>query len=252
MNSQLTILYLLGTNTQTLWREFRYSLRSIARFGGPDLRPCVVGHAPPWFLGDVYAVADCYGAKEKNMMGKIMAAIHARFVEGRFMLSSDDHFLTQPVDLRTMPAYWRRDHTNDTVNPTETNHYFYALAGTSRILKAQGFTTFNTSTHNNIWIDTQDLPEIEQLLMKSRSDPDTERYGLNSYLAWPNVAISKRQVPNMWRQDIKMRGADTTVEQAARILKEHPIVSTADDFFVDPARTRLFEELYPDKSPWEA
>ena len=251
MNEPLTILYLLGTNQRSLWPEFRFSLRSIAKFGGENLRPCVIGHAPPWFLGDVYPGSDRYGAKEANMMGKILTAIDVGLVEGRFMVSSDDHFLTQPVDLRTMPIYWRSEQTRTSVPSSETNHYFYALAGTCRTLQAANFTTYNTSLHSNLWVDTQDLPDVEALFVRAMSDIDVARYGLNSYLVWPNIAITKRGVKHKFRQDIKMRG-DLPLDQVKQIIQYNPIISTADDFFMFDDKVQLLRDLYPEKSPWEA
>ena len=258
------ILYVIGNGSRNNNQELKWSLRSLDKYVVDDIQPVIVGTVPEWFKGDAVECQDPTDRKAKNIEHKIEVAIDKKLVEGRFQVSSDDHFWMRPVQLEKLPICWRQS-----VLPKwdgKGNNYDAGLAGTRELLLGCGYSAINTSCHINHWADSNDLPAVWQVTRRLNnaiaggawySDQGLEdlkladKFGINPAAMWPNLMIGSGRPDRLrvaYRPDIKFGNIDG---EELEKYKNRACISINDDAFLSRAFIALMEEKFSGKSRWE-
>lgn len=149
-------------------RELRWSLRSLAKYGRNVGRVVVVGYPPDWLSDEVVRLPVERPAgleKDAVIFHNVMAAIDAGAVSGRFLLSSDDHFLSAPFDMERTPLWQRKNNFIPTYAECRGGDgYRRVLDQTRRVLLASGYGIVKCNPHRNTLCDSRCAPELERLL----------------------------------------------------------------------------------------
>lgn len=242
----LKILYIVGNGSLHDDAELRWSLRSLDKFSVLPVEPVVVGRVPEWFLGDSLPFPDETNRKEKNILSKILGAVSSGLVSGDFQISADDHFWVKPVDLSSLPVYWRQ-----AILPVyeQGNNYAKALDGTRRLLLELGYPAMNTTVHCNQWVSSDDVGEVVDIVSHAGDVPYAAEYGVVNWAVWPNVGITKRRRPLRFRHDIKL--GCVTKDELERAARSSEVISVNNDAFDSLAFIRFMTETFPRKSRWE-
>lgn len=77
--------------------DLRYTLRSIAKFGGSYGRVWLAGYKPAWVTNVGYIPCQQAGTKWSNARDNLIAACHHPDVSQQFILFNDDFILTEKV-----------------------------------------------------------------------------------------------------------------------------------------------------------
>lgn len=176
------IVYILGKGSVCDNYELRLSLRSLCRFGRGIGRVIVAGKTPKFLSDEVIAVpcADIKpGKKHVNILNAIRTAAKAVAMTRPFLYSSDDHFLSAPVDFRDWPIYCRFNANKNgyVYNEEECRKIYKAykdpsaklslynkcLVMTRAMLESEGLLPLWTNWHGNTWMFPEVLDEAREL-----------------------------------------------------------------------------------------
>ncbi len=167
----IDVLYVLGPAECSAGganRELRWSLRSLAKYGRGVGRVVVAGYPPDWLSDEVVRLPVERPAgleKDAVIFHNVMAAIDSGAVSGRFLLSSDDHFLSMPFDLPSTPLWQRRQGLIPVYAECRGGEgYRRVLDQTRRVLLASGYGIVKCNPHRNTLCDARCAPELRRLL----------------------------------------------------------------------------------------
>ena len=164
----MDILYVLGNGSKWSNNELRYSLRSVERFCKNVGRIYVCGSDPGFLSNEVRFVPceDTKKAKHKNIIAKIEKVIKETCISDEFLLSSDDHFFIDYVDLDKYPYYSCGELPK---NVLSTNGYDKSLFDTRVVLTALGLPCKATNPHldthirKDLFAKTEDIRKASEL-----------------------------------------------------------------------------------------
>ena len=183
------IVYVLGKGSVADNYELRLSLRSLCRFGSGIGRVIVAGETPK-FLSDEVIAVPCKdvnpGRKHVNILNAIKTAAEAVKMTRPFLYSSDDHFLSAPVDFRDYPIYCRfkANKKGYVYNEEECRKIYKAykedpsaklsaynkcLVATRAMLESEGLLPLWTNWHGNTWMFPEVLDEARELCERNRT-----------------------------------------------------------------------------------
>lgn len=213
----IDVLYTLGPAECSAGganRELRWSLRSLAKYGLGVGRVIVVGYPPDWLSDEVvrFPVERPAGLrKDAVIWHNVMAAIDSGVVSGRFLLSSDDHFLTRPFDLPSTPLWQRRSATiPDYASCRGGEDYRLVMDQTRRTLLRYGYWIAKCNPHRNTLVDCRCAPELRRLLSAA---PDRS-VGLEFNCAMGNVMHRVLGTPFVQMKDWKVAAFDARAVEA--------------------------------------
>lgn len=242
----MNILYIVGDGSKNGNQELRWSLRALEKYAACPVQPMIVGTAPEWFNGPVLEHPDCYNRKAKNIFDKILFAIDNDFIGGEFMISADDHFLTQPTDYDNSPRYWRN---SICAQYKSGNNYAKAMEATRDALLKAGYPAMDFTVHYNGFVNAADYAEASRINRLSAQ----HRFGEFGILAWAvfgNLAmISGKKRPVLFRKDIKI--GEVSESELAAIVKENNCFSINDDAFKSQAFLKYMAKEFGGKCRWE-
>ena len=242
----MNILYIVGGGSKNKNQELRWSLRALEKYATCPVQPMIVGTAPDWFNGPVLEHPDCFNRKAKNIFDKILFAIDHDFIGGEFMISADDHFLTQPTDYDNSPRYWRN---SICAQYRGGNNYAKAMAATRDTLLNSGYPAMDFTVHYNGFVNAADAAQARQLIESSTR----HRFGEFGILAWAvfgNLAmISGKKRPVLFRNDIKI--GEVSEEELAAIVKDNNCFSINDYAFCSDAFLKYMAKEFGRKCRWE-
>jgi len=236
------IVYIIGRGSRWNNNELRFSLRSLAKYGQNIRRVIIVGECPDFVNREkvVYIPAkDETRCKHTNILRKIQKCIETLKMTEPFLISSDDHFYTQPTNFLTYPHF-----TKGELYQQSTDHeYERSLNQTNAWLEAQGWPTHKTNPHCNTWIDPKALAAILPTLATADA-PD----GIEINCALGNFYAAK--------------GGELTTYQDGKVM--HPLgyhewqerananhcLSIADQA-IDMNLCRFLLQRYPNQSQYE-
>ena len=241
----IDVLYTLGPDSGHDNRELRWSLRGLEKFGRNVGRVIVAGFQPDWLSDEVvkFPVAIPPG-KEKDAIiwHNVMSAIDAGVVSGRFLLSSDDHFLTAPFDFDQTPL-WRRTTKDGKAAeiPVRTGTpYWRVMAQTREVLLANGYGIAKTNPHRNTVIDCRCVEEAKRLLATAKN----QSVGLEINCVMGNLRNRIFGEPFVQVHDYK-------VGHLNRDAIESGFFSIRDSAFSDPAFTVFMRGAFGVPSKYE-
>jgi hypothetical protein len=253
------VLYVMGADggCDGRWREFRWSLRSLEMYargadGEVNVVPVVVGAAPDWFTGDVMKVDDPCERKTRNMGAKVIAACKAGLVEGEFLFSADDHFLTRPRDFDTAPQYWK----NAILRSREEckgkgNNFGVSLYLARETLLKHGYPAMDFSQHFNTFFHANDWRVAKDLMKYSLTLKDGN-VGANFHSIFANMWLvrNKGKRPLVWRPDRKYPNDTPDLMEAGR-TDRFAGFSINDGAFKVKGFEAWMNAKYSAKSRWE-
>lgn len=204
------VLYIVGQGSKNGNVELRWSLRALAKHARNLGRVVVAGYPPKWLSKDVVRirVQDIPGAdyKHRNILAAILAAIDCGAVRGKFLYSSDDHYLVKDVDLDSYPVWFKRpklrslaDMRRDGVPPSS---YRLSLAGTRCALETAGYEAVEYSCHANTWMDSADAKTVRSVA--ADGDMLGLRYGYEPTCLFANVRQRREPFEAIHRPDCKI------------------------------------------------
>lgn len=193
--------------------ELRYAIRSIAKYF-KDLTGCiVVGDKPEWYTGEHIPFGDEFGRKEFSIYQKLIQ------VQGTVLYSNDDFFALKPFDS-SLPFYY--------------SGKVKSYSGTDKryrdLYRACLPNWLNFDVHAPMIIDTTKFEWI--------CDRPIKTYYAN-----------QNGLPGTEIFDLKITGK-YLYSQYRNMIKGRPFFSTKDNEDC-PNMLRLWNELYPEKSPYE-
>lgn len=253
----MKILYVMGEGSTNGNIEFRWSLRSLEKYargadGKVNVEPVVVGYAPDWFCGEVLKMSDPCKRKTRNMGAKVIAACRAGLVEGEFLFSADDHFLTRPRDFDTAPQYWKnpmliaRDNMPEKSNNFDVSRYLAREALLAHGMPAMDFSQhFNTFFHADDWQLVEDLSNYALTLQDGDVGANFHSLFAN---AWLLHNCGKRKL--VWRMDRKFPRDTLDLMQQGRADKLAGF-SINDNAFAVAGFRKWMDERYSVRSRWE-
>ena len=230
----MDILYIVGPETVSKHgnRELRWSLRSVAKYARNLGRVIVAGYPPAWLADEVVRVPsedEAGVSKFLLMWHKFWAAVEAGAVQGEFLVSTDDHFYSRPVDLDRTPFYYRRPgirRFEETSDEDGGKSYRKHLAATREVLVRSGYPARDCAGHCNFRVDLKDAPVVRELFDLARPEERERAFDLASVFV--NVRAMREHVPFVWRNDIK-------ATSFAECQPETGQFSIGDKCFDDPA-----------------
>lgn len=246
----MDILYVIGPDSGHDNRELRWSLRSVAKFATGVDRVVVSGYPPDWLSDEVCKVNVPKLPTEKHKFAHILRqvfnAIDGGWVSGEFLLSSDDHFYTRPVDVNQTPFWMKR---NEIWAPGEERggyNYRKDMAVTRALLVQGGYPIVMSNVHANCRLDAKDAPEVKALIASDKATAAAKEYGYDATLLFQNVRAKRAAiqfVPRVGR-DWKCHGYRQEAIASGQF-------SISDRAFADPAFVTYMERTFGEPCKYE-
>lgn len=241
----MDILYIVGPDSGHGNAELRWSLASVRRHARNVGRVIVAGYPPDWLPGDVvrFAHGQEGNHKQERLMSTLMAAIGAGIVEGKFLLSMDDEFLTREIDLETYPLWYRRKavRTAKAMAPEKINNWWRALIATREALVENGYPCVETACHAPTVIDTADAERVRDLMAGYAGR--YAGYGFEQTVLFQNVRAMREHVEFTWRKDRKYARWGEAERREVE-ASEDGIFSISDEIFSDGSFAEMMERRY--------
>lgn len=248
----MDILYIIGTGSIWNDNELKYSLRSIAKNGINVDRVFIVGNIPNFINQEMVVCIPCEDPtkiKHYNMLYKIDKVIQSTDIgkdnDGKFLVSSDDHFYIKSTDFNEYPIYWRGAEL-----PTKcdkNNKYQVSLVSTRKVLEENNLTSHKFNLHRNTWFSTKlwNDPKFIKIRNKSLKVPE----GLEPTAIMINYWLNKEPFTPTKCVDCKIKlfaGRKQLLEQIGD-SECFSIYDSAIACGVD----RYLAEMFPDKCKYE-
>lgn len=251
--NKVDILYIVGTGSQNGNAELRYSLRCLSKHGKNVGRVIVCGDVPD-FVGRDAVVIRCHdisvNGKHWNMLHKIEEGIKGAGLTGRFLFSSDDHFITKDFDMASWPTYTRGKIYNEeeyaSSHGKPCGKYQRSICATRRLLERHGLPIQNIVWHGNMWLDARYMQDVHDL---THSDVQGSVYGYEPMLVYNAFRLLDEHNAELLplSRDVKARSFD----EAINLAETRHVFSTSDKAWENGKLIRWFKKNYPDKSEWE-
>lgn len=212
--------------------ELRYMLRGLAKHH-PGASPLVVGHRPRWYTGPHLDFRELpQGCKENKIRLKLAAACEA--TPGGVVFANDDHFLVKPFtglnyysgDLKLVDECLHGGPYKATIKNTAAVtgwHFKYFDVHTPLVIDSALFLSFCDQTQAH-WAGRRTML-------------------LKSYYAYYAGLLGTKYT------DIKIDAPLDFIE-LVNLVQHREIFSTGDNF-ITRSLLRLWNSLYPERSPWE-
>ena len=260
----MDIVYIIGKNKSKCGHlEFKCSLRALEQYGVNVGKVFVVGSCPDWLSDEVIKIpyeqpweGKTCDEKNANIMASVLYAAQDPRVGKHFLVSMDDHMLSDYVDFdeNTYPIYTRRYFCGEgykktylpSVHTENMPEYTHFLVDSCLRLKERGLDTINFTLHRNmhIWKDIilQYKDDIENMV--ARPAP-VEVFAYMGNLALKHNVINESQfVP---AKDVKLLNG---VKDWYKTNSQYKFFSTADFTYLSPLYI-LLKCKYSHKSKYE-
>jgi len=253
MSKKIDVLYVVGNGSLNDDEELRYSLRCLSKHAKNLGRVIVCGKIPRFLGGMVECLPHddfSVSGKHWNMLDKIQHGITQGNLQGEFLFSSDDHFITRNADLSEWPRYTRGEIYNEEKYVADhgkpCGKYQRSICATRRLLEHHGLPLQNIVWHGNMWLDAIDRDAVSKLAL---SDIGGCVYGYEPMLLFNAVYLSKHPDTKLLKlpSDVKARSYD----EAVNLAETRGCFSTSDKAWENGKLLKWFKKHYPDKSEFE-
>lgn len=199
-------------------QELRMALRSLSNISNWNSEVFIVGDEESWFTNLTYIKhRRLHGKPYQDVINKIMAVCIDERVPETFILTADDVFITQPLEVT---YFYDGQLTGD-----DKNYYRKSKKRTAEYLKDEGLTIFNYETHTPFIINKQKFRDIYLRVNRTGATP----------IQWRSVYGNYYQVGGEDFRDAKTKQAK---------LKDGKIIST--QFY-----TSELDKLFPKPCEYE-
>ena len=238
------VLYIVRPSGWNYDEELRYALRSLEKHARNIGRVFVCGDIPEFLSDDVVKIScdNPHNRKAKNLQYRLEYAIQHSDIGNRFLLSSDDIFLMQDVDLDNYPHFWKNGAEISVPAELENTKIGHIVANAREVLKQFGCTMQDFGgghclhwIYKNLW---QQNAEMRAAAMNSK-------YGVPVDLMSGAMIAKELHPVHIIRTDLKFNYIPTDDE-----LRAADCFSTGDrpDLWNGD---KWLNELYPNKSRYE-
>ena len=247
----MDILYILGTGSKHDNIELRMSLRSISKYGTGIDKVVVAGDPVDWLSDEVIKVPIPvkYKRKHHEMMNRVQYCVENGYLDGEFLISSDDHFYVKPTDFNHYPYYVKSQQlTSRVVKGERFFNYHMSMLQTRLLLQHYNLPVINFEQHCNTHAHARVVKDFKNLIDESynleRGAPPTTLI-MN---AWLTTDYAPKELVR--RNDLKVRGAQS-VDELRKMIEYTECFSVSDSAFANNVITDFFKEEYPDKCRYE-
>ena len=256
-HSNIQVLYVVGPRSNP--EKLRYSLRSLVKFGQNLGRVIIAGYPPAWLVADLkpetcnlkletLPVPDVSSRKQINILNCILKVIDAGLVDGDFLYSSDDHFLTAPADLAAWPFFYKADRlpTVDDLSRWNIplNAYTRSIANTRALLDLNHLEPRAWHGHVNTHMHAADAAAVRALV---RSAPLAIReFGFEPTCLFMAVRAAREKITPTFRPDLKLSHLPPNFD-GSKVVG----FSIASNALSDPGVSAYLSRAFPDPSPFE-
>ena len=177
-----------------------------------------------------------------------MKVIDAGLVEGEFLYSSDDHFLTAPADLAAWPFFYKADRlpSADELARLDIplNAYTRSIANTRAILDINHLEPRAWHGHVNTHMHAADAAAVRALV---RSAPIALReYGFEPTCLFMAVRAARDKITPTFRPDLKLSHLPPNFD-GSKVVG----FSIASNALSDPGVSAYLAATFPSPSPFE-
>ena len=253
-HSNIQVLYIVGPRSNP--EKLRYSLRSLVKFGQNLGRVIVAGYPPAWLLKpetcplklETFTCPDVSTRKQINILNCILKVIDAGLVDGDFLYSSDDHFLTAPADLAAWPFFYKADRLPTVDELAGRNipftSYTLSIANTRALLDLNHLEPRAWHGHVNTHMHAADAAAVRALV---RSAPlALRKFGFEPTCLFMAVRAAREKITPTFRPDLKLSHLPPDFD-GGKIVG----FSIASNALADPGVSAYLAATFPSPSPFE-
>ena len=194
----MDILYTVGENSGHDNMELRWSLRSLAKYAKNLGKIIVAGYPPFWLSDDIIRFPAPRALEDKHkfphILRQVLYVARSGLINGDFLLSSDDHFLSKEFDLEKTPFYKKQDHIQkfeDLDSNADSFKKYVSITGD--ILRKHGYSDVLCNFHKNTRLNSSVADEVKALVDSEKTNPYNE-YGYESTILFQNVYAKHHEV----------------------------------------------------------
>ena len=266
----MDILYIVGNFSKCDDWEFRFSLRSIDKFGKNIGRVFVCGYCPDWLSDNIIKIpygskpSSTNGEKNRNIYDAIIYAVENSDIgindNGDFLLSMDDHYILNNVDFGYDYPHYIKDYCKRRCRfklplvfegGKPSPDYQKLLCSTARYLCNKGLSHLNFTLHRNIRVNRGVIEELQNNgvnndIFKNRRDIEPSCLIVNYEYSKKNIN-SNYHFPIEIVKDFKTNN----IEKLLNYIEKGGTFYSTNDFFVNDDLFNILYGLFPEKSKYE-
>ena len=231
VKNNVDILYIVGTGSKWVDNELRYSLRSIAKNGYNVGRVFIVGNIPGFVnRNNVICIPldDPYNAKHQNILYKIDYVINHTDIgsknDGKFLISSDDHFYVRPTNFDEYPFCYTGElpEKERVLKEKGFRDWWNSMIATRKALAELDMPCLKFNWHGNTWFNSILWKDKKfQELIKESFDC---QYGFEPTALMLNYWMSVAKFTPELKKDCKLDGF-CSKEKFNRIIASREVFS---------------------------
>lgn len=226
--------------------ELRFSLRSLARYASNVGRIVVAGtDLPEWLSDEVVRleVPSPYDRKQKNILFAVLAAMRSGLLPGPALYSSDDHYLTAPMDFDAYPWFARPSGYPDFGD----NAYRMSIVMTGDMLRRNCLPCAHRyDGHWNTHVDVADLPTVERLV----AGYERTAFGYEPTTPFVAAAVTRGAAPAPTvKPDLKLKRDDAP--DFAALARDNGGMISATKLEQLPRFREWLAGMFPEPCKWE-
>ena len=236
-------MYPLGNGSQWDDKELRYSLRALERNLKGVRRIVVVGKKPDWLKNVLHIPHGdpLQSNADGNITLKTLAACRHKDVTDDFLFINDDHMITRPMHVESIPDYYKQDFEEYESQYWNNSLHRLRVYYTWQALKKAGYSTINFDLH------VPNLINAERYIDAVNRFPFDKGIGLCPKTLYGNLAVSWDTMKQMDDPTIFNRMKLGRIREQFETL---PHVAYNDQG-LNAALKYYLHETYPEKSSFE-
>lgn len=238
----IDVIIPLGSGSKWQNNELRYTLRSVQKNLTGVRYVIVVGQLPDWCRNVVQInfADNPMWRKDRNIAAKAFNVTGIESITSRFLFMSDDHYLLQQFNAEAFPVYHQGELIKEIMHRRDYDNYRRMLLRTQAELELRGLSTLNYNMHIPMLMDKVKLRKV----IMSVDWEDGVPFALKTL--YGNVM----QLGGEEIKDVKVR--DQMKYEALRKYVDGKMFFSSGDVSLNGDMRRLIEELFPEKSKYEA
>lgn len=187
--------------------EFRWSLRSIDRYGKNIDRIFVVGWCPDWLSDDIIKIPyesnvdpNDEIAKNWNIAKKLLFAAENSDISEEFLVSMDDHFYVTETDFDNYPYYASNAYGG--FLPTERTGSVYneMMYDFGKFLEEKKMPTIYFTLHRNMHVSKSSINACMEIIKEAENNGKP----MEIFTLLNNYRFSKGEITPTFVKDIKL------------------------------------------------
>lgn len=266
----MDILYIVGNFSKCDDWEFRFSLRSIDKYGKNIGRVFVCGYCPDWLSDNIIKIPykiEPYltnGEKNRNIYRQLIYAVENSDIgindNGDFLISMDDHYILNYVNFDDSYPHYVRDYYKRQCrfnlpimfeSGKQSPDYQRFLCDTARYLSNKRLSRLNFVSHRNMRVNRGVIEELQNNGINDeifKNKKNVECFALIS-----NYEYSKKNTNHNYHFPIEIVKDFKTnnIEKLLNYIEDGGTFYSTNDFFVNDDLFNILYKLFPERSKYE-